>query len=123
MNMTTTKTYPLTIDRDMLICRLLECQRLLDETQHWCAVRVSETGEVYVSEEHSPCYSDSEYFKRMPHRVTVFSANGNGQCNVDWGNADAVAAERAGLWKLADDCIQRLADAGYEVEVDHPRRE
>lgn len=48
-----------------------------DHATNWHALRITPDGEIYTSEEPSPCYSESEYFNRVPHNLTIHSQRGN----------------------------------------------
>jgi hypothetical protein len=48
-----------------------------DHATNWHALRIRPDGEIVVSCEPSPCYSESEYFNRVPHTLTLYSQRGN----------------------------------------------
>lgn len=49
-----------------------------DFSVNWHALRIRPDGETYISQEASPCYSESEYFNRVPHTLTLCTRRGNG---------------------------------------------
>lgn len=48
-----------------------------DHATNWHALRIKPDGEIYTVQEVSPCYSESEYFNRVPHTLTIHSQRGN----------------------------------------------
>jgi len=53
----------------------------LERGDGWWCVRVNIDGEIHRFIEASPCYSESEYYDRRPHTVTIYEIRGNGDLN------------------------------------------
>ena len=59
----------------------------------WVALRVGTDGSIYRSLEASPCYSESEYFGRKPHTVTIWSQRFNGSMSEEEIEAEREAMD------------------------------
>jgi hypothetical protein len=107
-------THEITISESQLRGSLLEYYRRLDEEQHWAAVRIGSDGKSYVSIEASRCISEDEWNHRMPHTVTVLSAHGAGQCDLEegWEDSDDTVETMS---EDIQHCVKELENAGYEV--------
>jgi hypothetical protein len=115
--MTTTKNRNLTdrsqlrrVSRVGLFDAMAEFEKLCDTDQMWHAVRIGVDGTPYVSTEASPCYSESEYFGRDPHPITLTSRTGHGQCVLpdDWCDDDGL---------LQDEIDRLIAEHSDEIEL------
>lgn len=48
-----------------------------DHARNWNALRIKPDGTIYTSEEPSACYSESEYYNRVPHTLTILAKSGD----------------------------------------------
>jgi len=105
-------TSKITVSRDELVEAILKFQKAMDDNQHFNAIRIDPDGTIRLSEEVSCCVSQDEYYHQMPHTVTVLSGQGFGQCDLEEGWEDDFDCD-----ELIEDCVEKLEDAGYEVEL------
>ena len=117
-------THTMKIDRSKLLEALVASEKIADTTSHWTAIRIHPDGTLSVSEEPSACYSQDEYYHRMPHTVTVAAQVGNGQHCVNWNNEEneefqySVEEVEEGVFDKLEAIEKELERAGYEVEME-----
>lgn len=89
--------------------------------RHWHALRISSQGEIYTSQEVSPCYSEEEYFGRVPHSLTLHQMSGdNWLPNPDtgwlWNESEA------GIWVGDFESPTHWADWGHLSDEERAAR-
>lgn len=82
----------------------------------WYYVRVWPDGTISDGIEASPCYPESEYYKRVPHPVTIWEYRSNSDLNED----EVDAAMDGFDWDWFDlnvgDLDERLAPTGLKIQ-------
>jgi len=89
-----------------------------DHAQHWNALRIRSDGEIYTSTEPSACYSESEYYKRVPHTLTITSKSGDCYApgaDSNWAWAKNPDGRYIGQCDAHGLCGPMRDGSGYEV--------
>lgn len=103
----------LTLSRNEVLEGLAEYERQVDSCQNHVSLRIHPTGNVTVDVTPSWECGEREYYHRMPCSVTIKHAQGHGQCNLLEGWSD----DEGDLLPELDSVIERLEEAGYDVEM------